>query len=63
MKDMLGPFISVGNLVSPFPFCYNTFFDIVVYVVGITIIISCVYLCAFFIKKLIMLLKKTKIEA
>ena len=59
MTDMLEPLTSGPKQVSLYPFYYhNPFFEIVAYVVGITIIISCVYLCAFFIKKLILLLKK-----
>jgi len=49
--------LGTQDKVSLYPFYYNTFFEILAYIVAITIAISCVYLCAFFIKKLIRLLK------
>ncbi len=42
---------------SLYPFYYNTFFEVLAYIVGITVIIACVYLNVFLIKKLIRLFK------
>ena len=51
------PLLAAGK-VSLYGFFDQTIFHIAAYVIAITAIIACVYLCTFFIKRLIKLFKK-----
>lgn len=57
---MVESVIAPQEQVSLYPFYHNNvFFEILAYVVAVTIIIACVYLCCFFVKRLIRLFKSS----